>query len=235
MSDRFSILALVVDASWIVKIILLLLLAASVFSWTVMFRRREVFREMRRRNEAFEKRFWGGGDLAQLYREITQRKEPAEGEEAIFEAGFREYARLRKLAVPGPQALEAARRAMLAARLREIDRLEHQLPFLATLGSTGPYVGLFGTVWGIMTAFHALGNVAQATISMVAPGISQALVATAMGLFAAIPAVVGYNRFSSELARHETRFEMFVEEFSGILQRSSFAAAPAAAGEGGGA
>jgi biopolymer transport protein TolQ len=235
MSDRFSILALMIDASWIVKIILLLLLAASVYSWAIMFRRRQVFREVRRRNEDFEKRFWGGGDLAQLYREITQRKGTAEGEEAIFEAGFREYARLRKLAVPGPQALESARRAMLAARLREIDRLEHQLPFLATVGSTGPYVGLFGTVWGIMTAFHALGNVAQATISMVAPGISQALVATAMGLFAAIPAVVGYNRFSSELARQETRLEMFVEEFSTILQRSGFAAAQAAAGEGGAA
>lgn len=234
MSDRFSVLALVIEASWIVKIILLLLFGASVFSWAVMFRRRQVFRDVRRRNEEFEKRFWAGGDLAQLYREISQRAEAAEGEAAIFEAGFREYARLRKLAVPGSQALEAARRAMLASRLREIDRLEHQLPFLATLGSTGPYVGLFGTVWGIMTAFHALGNVAQATISMVAPGISQALIATAMGLFAAIPAVVGYNRFSSELARQETRLEMFVEEFSTILQRSGLAATVAPAAEGAG-
>jgi biopolymer transport protein TolQ len=219
MHTDFSVLKLITDASILVQFILALLLAASIASWAIIFRKRRVLREAREAVDAFEKRFWSGGDLSAIYREVSAREGDKPGMEALFESGFREFSRLRKQDADTGIVLEGARRAMRVAQVREVDRLEENLAFLATVGSTSPYVGLFGTVWGIMTAFQALGNVHNATISMVAPGISEALIATAMGLFAAIPAVVAYNRYSNQVERLETRFDTFLDEFSSILQR----------------
>ena len=167
----------------------------------------------------FETNFWSGGDLAALYRTIETKGRAGTGLQSIFESGFSEFSRLRSLATPPEQLLDGARRAMRVAQLRELDRLEKNLAMLATVGSTSPYVGLFGTVWGIMSAFHNLGNAQQATLAAVAPGISEALITTAMGLFAAIPAVVAYNRYADQVSRLDLRFDTFVEEFSTILQR----------------
>jgi biopolymer transport protein TolQ len=167
----------------------------------------------------FESTFWSGGDLGKLYRAIGTRNKPAVGMESIFEAGFGEFTRLRGQSVPAAELLEGVRRAMRVAQLREIDRLEASLATLATVGSTSPYVGLFGTVWGIMGAFQGLGNAQQATLAMVAPGIAEALIATAAGLFAAIPAVVAYNRYADKMSRLELRYDAFMDEFSTLLQR----------------
>jgi biopolymer transport protein TolQ len=219
MTTNFSILELVLEASVVVQCILGLLLAASIASWAIIFGKRRVLKETTAAADAFEKRFWSGGDLSAIYREVSTREGTKPGMEAVFEAGFREFSRLRKQDADTSFVLEGARRAMRVAQVREVDRLEESLAFLATVGSTSPYVGLFGTVWGIMSAFQALGNVHAATISMVAPGISEALVATAMGLFAAIPAVVAYYRYSKQVERLETRYDTFVDEFSSILQR----------------
>jgi biopolymer transport protein TolQ len=213
-----SFLAIALHASLVVKLVLLLLIGASIASWAMIFRKRRMIRQAKARAEEFEKRFWSGGDLAGMYKEISGTGAES-GMENIFEAGFAEFARLRKQSDDSTQVIEGARRAMRVAQMREVDRLEENLVFLASVGSTSPYVGLFGTVWGIMNAFHSLGNVQHATISMVAPGISEALIATAMGLFAAIPAVLAYNRFSNSVERLETRFDSFLEEFSTILQR----------------
>ena len=218
MGEQLSILRLVMQASVPVQIVIAILLAASVTSWMIIFSKRMVINRARRDADRFEARFWSGDDLAQLYRTIESHG-GATGMAGIFEFGFREFARLRQGAASADQLLEGSRRAMRVAQLKEIDRLEHSLATLATVGSTSPYVGLFGTVWGIMTAFSSLGNVQQATLAMVAPGISEALVATAVGLFAAIPAVVGYNRFADQVTRLEMRFDAFIEEFSTILQR----------------
>jgi biopolymer transport protein TolQ len=172
--------------------------------------------------DEFEERFWSGADLGGLFREVTAQGERITGIESIFEAGFREFARLRQRRQMDARAmLEGAQRGMRVAETREIDRLEQNLEFLANVGSISPYVGLFGTVWGIMIAFQGLANVKEATIAMVAPGISEALIATAMGLLAAIPAVWAYNRYSNKLERVNTRFDNFVEEFSSILQRQA--------------
>jgi biopolymer transport protein TolQ len=184
----------------------------------MIFRKHRALKEADTRSEEFEKRFWSGGDLATIYKEIAGTGAES-GMEGIFEAGFSEFARLRKQSDAAAQVIEGARRAMRVAQIREVDRLEENLAFLATVGSTSPYIGLFGTVWGIMNAFHSLGNVQHATIAMVAPGISEALIATAMGLFAAIPAVIAYNRYANKVERLETRFDSFLEEFSTILQR----------------
>jgi biopolymer transport protein TolQ len=174
----------------------------------------------RRSADDFEQRFWSGGDLSALYRDLEQDKRGINGLASIFRAGFREYVRLRKGDNRDSMAvLQGTERSMRVALSRELDRLEVNLPFLATVGSTSPYVGLFGTVWGIMNAFHALGNVKQATLALVAPGISEALVATAIGLFAAIPAVIAYNRYSNQVERLNSRYEEFMEEFSTLLQR----------------
>jgi biopolymer transport protein TolQ len=192
----------------------------------MIFDRSRVLKRAQRRADDFEDRFWSGGDLAELYRRVERDKDDATGLAAIFHAGFREFARLRES--PGIDAaaiVEGARRAMRVALSREMDYLETHLNFLATVGSTSPYVGLFGTVWGIMNAFHALGNVKQATLNLVAPGIAEALIATAMGLLAAIPAVVAYNRYSNDVVRLENRYDDFVEEFSNILQRQAHAVA----------
>jgi biopolymer transport protein TolQ len=219
MTDQLSIIRLVAQASVPVQIVIAILLLASLSSWAIIFRKRLVIGRARREADQFENNFWSGGDLAQLYRAIESRG-GAMGMASIFEFGFREFARLRQQgSTSADQMLEGSRRAMRVAQLREIDRLEHSLATLATVGSTSPYVGLFGTVWGIMSAFSGLGNVQQATLAMVAPGISEALVATAFGLFAAIPAVVAYNRFADQVTRLEMRFDAFMEEFSTILQR----------------
>jgi biopolymer transport protein TolQ len=240
MNGQLSIIRLVVDASIPVQIVVALLLLASLTSWAIIFRKRLLIGRARREADQFENNFWSGGDLAQLYRAIESHG-GATGMASIFEFGFREFARQRQQgSIPPEQLLEGARRAMRVAQLKEIDRLEHSLATLATVGSTSPYVGLFGTVWGIMTAFTGLGDVQQATLASVAPGISEALVTTAIGLFAAIPAVVAYNRFADQVGRLEVRFDAFMEEFSTILQRHATRAGPAtspvsAAGAGGGA
>ena len=218
MGEQLSILRLIAQASVPVQIVIGILLLASLSSWSIIFRKRRYIGRARREADRFESRFWSGDDLAQLYRALESRG-GATGMAGIFEFGFREFARQRQSATGGEQLLESSRRAMRVAQLKEIDRLEHSLATLATVGSTSPYVGLFGTVWGIMSAFSSLGNVQQATLAMVAPGISEALVATAVGLFAAIPAVVAYNRFADQVTRLEMRFDGFIEEFSTILQR----------------
>jgi len=235
MGGDVSIIRLVVQASLVVQIVMGILLAASLTSWAIIFRKRMVVRRARREADRFENTFWSGGDLSSLYRAIESRG-GATGIESIFEFGFREFARLRQQGgVAADMLLEGSRRAMRVAQLKETERLEHSLATLATVGSTSPYVGLFGTVWGIMSAFSNLGNVQQATLANVAPGIAEALIATAFGLFAAIPAVVAYNRYADQVSRLELRYDGFIEELSTILQRhagrgavSATAAMPAA-------
>jgi biopolymer transport protein TolQ len=219
MGNDFSIWILVLDASPIVQAVIVLLMLASLTSWAIILKKSGVISRSRRQADKFEAAFWSGGDLSTLYRGIEPKGRQGTGEQSIFEAGFGEFSRLRQQALPVDQLLEGARRAMRVAQMRELDRLDRSLAMLATVGSTSPYVGLFGTVWGIMSAFHNLGNAQTATLAAVAPGIAEALIATAVGLFAAIPAVVAYNRFSDQVSRLELRFETFVEEFSTILQR----------------
>jgi biopolymer transport protein TolQ len=227
MQADLSITQLILNASLLVQLVMLILLLASLWSWTIIFSKRGIMRKARRDAETFEDRFWSADDLTILYARISQlsqRGHEPTGMERIFEAGFKEFARLKKREGIEPMAiLEGAQRSMRVVLNREIESLEHSLPFLATVGSVSPYIGLFGTVWGIMNSFQALANVHQATLAMVAPGISEALVATAMGLFAAIPAVIGYNRYSSELDRLFSRYDIFLEEFSSILQRQAHA------------
>jgi len=200
-------------------VVMAMLLLASLMSWAIIFEKRMLVRRARIAADRFENSFWSGGDLSALFRSIEARGQPS-GMDGIFEAGFREFARLRQQHDAGAELLlEGARRAMHVAQLKEIDRLELGLATLATVGSTSPYVGLFGTVWGIMSAFTSLGSVQQATLAAVAPGIAEALVATAFGLFAAIPAVIAYNRYADQISRLEMRYDAFMEEFSTILQR----------------
>lgn len=220
MSSDLSLLTLVLHASFVVQLVLLILAVASVMSWTLILDRGRVLGQARKAANAFEERFWSGGDLSALYKDLSADDTGSVGLAAIFRAGFKEYVRLRK--IEGSElmdVLQGAERSMRVALSREIDRLDAHLSFLATVGSTSPYVGLFGTVWGIMHSFHALGNVDQATLALVAPGISEALVATAIGLLAAIPAVVAYNRYSNQVERLNNRYEEFMEEFSTLLQR----------------
>jgi len=213
-------LTLVLKASVPVQLVMLLLLAGSVYSWVIIVRKTRVYQRADAEANDFENRFWSGADLTQLYRAATDRNRVVEGLEAIFEAGFREFTRLRQKRGSDARAqLEGAQRAMRATLARETGELERNLEMLANIGSTAPYVGLVGTVWGIMIAFHELGNVKQATMAQVAPHISEALIATAIGLFAAIPAVWAYNRFSSRVERLTTRYEAFAEDFSSILAR----------------
>jgi biopolymer transport protein TolQ len=220
MYSELSLLDLVLNASIVVQLVLASLVLASLISWTMIFDRSRVLKRARRAADDFEQRFWSGGDLSELYRDLEKDKNGANGLASIFRAGFKEYVRLRKGDNGDPMAvLQGAERSMRVAVSREMDRLDVHLSFLATVGSTSPYVGLFGTVWGIMHSFHALGNVKQATLALVAPGISEALVATAIGLFAAIPAVVAYNRYSNQVERLNNRYEEFMEEFSTLLQR----------------
>jgi biopolymer transport protein TolQ len=218
--SELSIIGLVMDASFLVQIVMFLLLAASFVSWSIIFTKRRLLRRSRAASDEFEANFWSGGDLNTLYRSATRQKGGSVGMATIFEAGFREFNRVSAQGNVQPdKVVDECRRAMRVAQMREVDRLEESLATLATIGSTSPYVGLFGTVIGIMNSFRGLAGVQSATIAMVAPGISEALVATAMGLFAAIPAVVAYNRYADKVARLEIRYDGFTEEFSSILQR----------------
>ncbi|MCK7549973.1 protein TolQ [Marinobacter goseongensis] len=198
---------------------MLLLVLASVVSWALIFQRFQVFRKARQAQLAFEERFWSGMDLGQLYREVNSDPTPFSGMESLFRAGFKEFSRLRQQSRDADAVMEGTQRAMRVAFSREQERLEASLPFLATVGSTSPYIGLFGTVWGIMNSFRGLAQVQQATLATVAPGISEALIATAMGLFAAIPAVIAYNRFSAMSDAFLKNYETFADEFSSILHR----------------
>jgi biopolymer transport protein TolQ len=207
----------------VVQFVLLFLVLISLASWTAIFRKRMVLSQARKAAEKFEDDFWSGVDLSTLHTRIGRQKEAIAGMEAIFQAGFQEFLRLRAQPAAEPESLvTGSHRAMRAALSREIDELETHLPLLATAGSTSPYIGLLGTVWGIMNSFIALGDMQQATIAQVAPGIAEALIATAMGLFAAIPAVMAYNRYADETDRLVSRYETFMEEFSNILQRQSY-------------
>jgi biopolymer transport protein TolQ len=224
MTNDLQVWQLILDAGWLVKGVLAVLLLASIASWMIIFNKRQVLGKAEKAADAFEERFWSGTDLTNLHEGIASSHRLTTGMERIFDAGFAEFSRMRQQGRMSPNAMvEGAQRAMRIALTRETEDLEHHLNFLATVGSTSPYVGLFGTVWGIMTSFHQLANVNQATIAMVAPGISEALVATAMGLFAAIPAVIAYNRYSNQVDRLEVRYDNFKEEFSSILQRQAHA------------
>lgn len=223
MSAEISILDLFLQASLLVKCVMLILLGFSVVCWAMIFQRRTALNKAQQQLKAFEDKFWGGTDLSKLYSEVSARQHIT-GIESLFVAGFKEFARLRKSSLSTPQTIvDGTHRAMRVALSREVDSLETNLPFMATVGSISPYIGLFGTVWGIMNSFIALGAVKQATLAMVAPGIAEALVATAMGLFAAIPAVMAFNRFSYHVERLENSYGNFMEEFSSILQRQSAA------------
>jgi biopolymer transport protein TolQ len=217
MIGDHSILVLLLHASFVVQFVMLLLIGASVASWAIIFSKRRVLNDARQAADRFETQFWSGGDLAALFKSL-EGSSPT-GMAGIFVSGFREFSRLKAQGLAGAQLLDGARRAMKVAQLKETDRLEQSLSTLATIGSTSPYVGLLGTVWGILTAFQGLGNVQQATLATVAPAIAEALIATAMGLFAAIPAVIAYNRYADQVGRLELRYDTFMEELSTILQR----------------
>ncbi len=215
-----SFVSLVLEASIVVQAVMALLVLLSLWSWWQIFLKMFQLRRATRDTDRFEDDFWKGGDLAELYQRTAQAR-TGSGMEHIFTAGFREYAKHRKQGSASAVTLDSARRAMRAAYQREIDALESSLSGLATVGSVSPYIGLFGTVWGIMNAFRGLANVSSATLANVAPGIAEALIATAIGLFAAIPAVIGYNRYTHDVDRLATRYETFIEEFSNILQRQN--------------
>lgn len=221
-STNLQVWDLILQASWLVQGVMALLLVASVASWMIIFRKRQALNQAIKEADSFEEKFWSGTDLTKLHESITAGHRNVSGMERIFATGFKEFTRMREQSRMSAGAMvEGAQRAMRITLTRETEDLEHHLAFLATVGSTSPYIGLFGTVWGIMTSFHALANVNQATIAMVAPGISEALIATAMGLFAAIPAVIGFNRFSNQVDRLEVRYDNFKEEFSSILEREA--------------
>jgi biopolymer transport protein TolQ len=215
-----SVIGMVLGASMPVQIVMIILVAASVVSWTIIFTKRRLLRRTKGASDDFESSFWSGGDLNMLYRSASRSKGGAIGMASIFESGFREFNRvLEQGDIDADKLVDECRRAMRVAQMREVDRLEQSLATLATIGSTSPYVGLFGTVWGIMNAFMGLANVQSATLATVAPPIAEALIATAMGLFAAIPAVVAYNGYADKVTRLEYRYDGFTEEFSSILQR----------------
>jgi biopolymer transport protein TolQ len=222
VTQDLEIWTLVAQASLVVKFVMALLLGVSFMSWLFIFRKMFAIRRARAETDTFEREFWGGNDLNLLYQGAVNNRHSIGSLERIFEAGFREFSKLRGQRGTDPSTMvDGARRAMRATYQREMDALESHLSFLASTGSVSPYVGLFGTVWGIMHAFRGLANVQQATLAQVAPGIAEALIATAIGLFAAIPAVVAYNRYSHDIDRLAIRFESFMEEFSNILQRQT--------------
>jgi biopolymer transport protein TolQ len=220
-TQDLDIWTLIVNASFVVKAVMILLLVVSFLSWMFIFQKWFSIRRAARQAEQFEREFWGGKDLQALYQGAVNNRHSIGSLERVFEAGFREFAKLRGQRVEPSDVVDGARRAMRATFQREMDFLERHLNFLASTGSVSPYVGLFGTVWGIMHAFRSLANVQQATLAQVAPGIAEALVATAIGLFAAIPAVIAYNRYSHDIGRLANRFESFMEEFSNILHRQA--------------
>ena len=220
MATDLSIIHLIAGASLVVQLVMLILLLGSFVSWSLILSFRGQVKEVKAGIISFENDFWSAEDLTQLYSRISRDENRVEGLEKIFESGFQEFLKLRKKEnLDSGDILDGAQRAMKVAIDRELEVFEARLPTLATVGSVSPYIGLFGTVWGIMNSFQSLGNVHQATLALVAPGIAEALVATAMGLFAAIPAVIAYNRFSSDLERVFGRYEIFVEEFLAILRR----------------
>ncbi|OUV62145.1 MAG: protein TolQ [Gammaproteobacteria bacterium TMED119] len=221
MHIDMSIYRLVADASLLVQIVMLILILASLISWTMIISKARVIKQANKQAHAFEDRFWSGADLPSLY-EKTSAKRNLSGMEHMFVAGFKEYIRLHKTRrVTALSISDTSLRSMKVALSREVDFLENHLSFLATVGSTSPYIGLFGTVWGIMNSFRALSDAQQATLAAVAPGIAEALIATAMGLLAAIPAVIAYNRYSHQTDRLITRYDNFVEEFTALLQRQA--------------
>jgi len=221
VNDDMSILQLVANASPVVQGVMVILVIASVMSWTLIIGKSRQLRKARLLAEEFEEDFWGSSDISGTYSQLTMRRGTLDGLERIFEAGFSEFGRLRRKTSNDEVIMDGSGRAMRIAVSREADIVEQHLPFLASVGSVSPYIGLFGTVWGIMNSFTALGNVQQATLAMVAPGIAEALIATAVGLFAAIPAVVFYNRFATDIDRLLNRYENFSEEFSTVLQRQA--------------
>ena len=223
-TEGIALLSLVWHASLPVQLVMLVLLVASVVSWTMIFSKRYAVKSAAQVADRFEAKFWSGANLSQMYAEQSRAETNATGMASLFVEGFREFKRLDQQSNIQPMdVLEGVQRAMRVALSREIDYLETHLSFLATVGSTSPYVGLFGTVWGIMNSFRSLGAVQQATIAHVAPGIAEALIATAIGLFAAIPAVIAYNRYSNKVERLVTRYEIFMQEFASILQRQAYA------------
>lgn len=222
VTQDLSILSLITNASVLVQAVMALLAIVSLMSWTFIFRKWFAIRKARIETEQFERDFWSGNDLNSLYQSATNDRHGSGALERIFEAGMREYLKVKaQKNADAATMIDGARRAMRATYQREMDLLESHLAFLASVGSVSPYVGLFGTVWGIMNSFRGLANVQQATLANVAPGIAEALVATAIGLFAAIPAVVAYNRYAHDIDRLAIRFESFIEEFSNILQRQT--------------
>ncbi|HWU98396.1 MAG TPA: protein TolQ [Oxalicibacterium sp.] len=226
VTQDLSFVHLITNASVLVQLVMVLLMGVSVMSWTYIFRKMFAIRNANAQTEEFERAFWSGGNLNTLYAEASSNRRKSNGStgalERIFESGMSEFSKIKGgEALQSSARLDGARRAMRAAYQREMDALESHLAFLASVGSVSPYVGLFGTVWGIMNAFRGLANVQSATLAAVAPGIAEALIATAIGLFAAIPAVVAYNRYSHDIDRLAIRFETFVEEFSNILQRQT--------------
>ena len=222
LSNDMAILSLIAHASIIVKVVLAILVLASMMSWWYIFVKMFAVRRAKMQAEEFEREFWGGTDLVGLYHRASSGQYEPAGMERIFEAGFKEYLKLKSRSGSDIGALmEGTRRAMKATFQRELDYLEAHLSFLATVGSVSPYIGLFGTVWGIMNSFRSLTNMAQATLAQVAPGMAEALIATAIGLFAAIPAVIAYNKYTAEIDRLANRYESFMEEFTNILQRQA--------------
>lgn len=224
-SNTLSFISLITQASLLVQVVMAILLLASIVSWTMIFNKIHGFKRLIKAADRFEDQFWSGGDMSRLYSEWAGKHRDPHGIANIFIAGFREFSRLSgKPNIDRGDLIDGVHRAMRVALSRELDALETHLSFLATVGSTSPYVGLFGTVWGIMNSFRSLGAMHQATIASVAPGIAEALIATAMGLFAAIPAVIAYNRFSNNAERLINRYEVFVEEFLSIVNRQSYPA-----------
>ena len=220
MTSDMSIIGLLLDASLPVQLVMILLILASLVSWSIIFAKRRLIRRTKDASDDFETSFWSGGDLNTLYQSTSRQPGGGIGMASIFESGFREFNRgIQQGEVSPDKVVDECQRAMRVAQMREMDRLEQGLAMLATIGSTSPYVGLFGTVWGIMNAVLGLANVQSATLAVVAPPIAEALIATAMGLFAAIPAVIAYNRYADQVVRLEYRYDGFKEEFSSILQR----------------
>ena len=228
MNQDLSIIQLVLHASWVVQLVMLILLTMSIASWAAIFRKLVSIKRVKSLNDIFERDFWSGSNLNDLFAAAAQNARAAGPMERIFASGMREYQKLRERRITDPGTLlDGARRAMRASFQREMDTVESSLSFLASVGSVSPYIGLFGTVWGIMHAFTGLASMQQVTLATVAPGIAEALVATAIGLFAAIPAVIAYNRFAREIDRVSIHLETFIEEFSNILQRNIGAGAMA--------
>lgn len=222
MGEQLSYWQLITDASILVKLVMLILVGLSVTTWVFIWERRNVMSDSFKKFSAFEERFWSGIDLAQLYRQVNASPEENSAGEAVFRAGFKEFTRLRQQHMTDAEGIMAGcQRAMRVAVSKEADRLDSHLTFMATVGSTSPYIGLFGTVWGIMHSFLGLASVTQVSLATVAPGIAEALIATAMGLFAAIPAVVAFNRFSARSEKMLNNLETFTEEFSAILHRQA--------------